>query len=583
MSTASLILVTSLSLVLTGADASLPRGVYNVPLDAKARHNLFWSLDYDKQLVKFEAHVRLEDDQWFAVGFSDRGTHENGDYCIIYPDKFQRLRIADISTDDKCLVTVDEQQDCKNFASKRYGYMTKITFTRAFDTCNKNDYKIEEGTTHIVWAIGVTFQNKRKLCDQIQEGMVRTQLLKNTMDNPVLPPMTWSYAATAPTVRVPGVETTYWCYLVKLPQQLDQKHHIIKFEPIITRGNEGLVHHMELFHCESEDVNAILSQYSGPCEKKPKELEVCKKVLAAWAMGATPFYYPEEAGLLVGGRDYSKYAMLEVHYNNPSLKADWVDNSGLRIFLTRNLRKYNAGVIELGLEYIDKMAIPPQQDEFTLSGYCIAECTAVALPQVGIMIFASQLHTHLTGVKVETSHIRNGVELPKINYDYHYSTHFQEIRLLKQQHHILPGDALVTTCTYNTVDRSNITLGGFSITDEMCVNYIYYYPKINLEVCKSSISDFALKEYFDNLNRLEWQNTGSELPISKSYVGIEWNPLRSKILHRLYLESPIYMQCNQSNGERFPGDWANMPTTTVRTALPIKESQCFHKENYVMF
>lgn len=54
-----------------------------------------------------------------------------------------------------------------------------------------------------------------------------------------------------------------------------------------------------------------------------------------------------------------------------------VDSSGVRLYITPEVRKYDAGVIELGLEYTDKMAIPPKQPDFTLSGYCIAECTAV--------------------------------------------------------------------------------------------------------------------------------------------------------------------------------------------------------------
>lgn len=37
----------------------------------------------------------------------------------------------------------------------------------------------------------------------------------------------------------------------------------------------------------------------------------------------------------------------------------------------------DAGVIELGLEYTDKMAIPPLQESFPLIGYCTSACTAV--------------------------------------------------------------------------------------------------------------------------------------------------------------------------------------------------------------
>ena len=59
-------------------------------------------------------------------------------------------------------------------------------------------------------------------------------------------------------------------------------------------------------------------------------------------------------------------------------------------------------------------------------------------PLNGINIFASQLHTHGTGIKVSTKHYRDGVELTEVNRDDHYSTHFQEIRLLHSTQHILP-------------------------------------------------------------------------------------------------------------------------------------------------
>ena len=29
--------------------------------------------------------------------------------------------------------------------------------------------------------------------------------------------------------------------------------------------------------------------------------------------------YPDQAGVLIGGKGYSRYVMLEVHYNNPKL------------------------------------------------------------------------------------------------------------------------------------------------------------------------------------------------------------------------------------------------------------------------
>ena len=59
-------------------------------------------------------------------------------------------------------------------------------------------------------------------------------------------------------------------------------------------------------------------------------------------------------------------------------------------------------------------------------------------PRSGISIFGSQLHTHGTGIEVETRHFRDGLELDEVNRDDHYSTHFQEIRPLHTIKKVLP-------------------------------------------------------------------------------------------------------------------------------------------------
>lgn len=61
-----------------------------------------------------------------------------------------------------------------------------------------------------------------------------------------------------------------------------------------------------------------------------------------------------------------------------------VDSSGMALHYTSQLRRHDAGIMELGLEYTDKMAIPPRLPSFALSGYCVPECTAlVSRPSLG--------------------------------------------------------------------------------------------------------------------------------------------------------------------------------------------------------
>jgi dopamine beta-monooxygenase len=357
---------------------------------------------------------------------------------------------------------------------------------------------------------------------------------------------------------------------------MKEKHHMIQFQGAISEAGQGVVHHLEVFHCQvPADVD--IPYYDAPCSsnsERPRGLESCSRVIGAWAMGANPLSYPAEAGVPIGGPNYSRYVMIEVHYNNPEHRTGIVDNSGIKFHYTRTLRRYDAGIMELGLEYIDKMALPPGQALWKLNGYCIPECTSVSLPADGIKIFASQLHTHLTGLRAYTKHYRNGVELPELNRDNHYSPHYQEIRKLPRPVTVLPGDALITTCEDQTVDRKEITLGGFSISDEMCVNYVHYYPLVDLEVCKSSVTTDSLYEFFRFMNKYQGEPTSKDYGISDNYKSIRWTPMNVHLLETFYDVAPLSMQCNQSDGRKFPGEWENTHIPKILFPMPPEERLC---------
>ncbi|XP_033321707.1 tyramine beta hydroxylase [Megalopta genalis] len=550
--------------------------VHTTPLGPEATFH--WRVDFTSESIVAEVHFVDAGNAWFAIGFSNYGESKPADYCILWIDWHRRIRLQDAWADEEGKLNLDTQQDCENFAWRRRGNVTKFTFSRKFDTCDENDYVMERGTTHLVWLRGIGPLSSLaglRISDAKASGMTRTELIRVLHERPVFPSDAWKLELLARRVKIPSKETTYWCRVHKLPPILSKKHHILQFGPAIQTGNEHLVHHMEIFHCVGP-ADMEIPMYDGPCDDadRPEKTHICKKVLAAWAMGADAFVYPEEVGFPIGGKDFNPYVMLEVHYNNPEIEEGKIDSSGIRLILTSSLRKYDAGVIELGLEYTDKMAIPPQQEAFALSGHCVQECTGVGLPQQGIHIFASQLHTHLTGTKVLTRHIRDGEELPLLNYDNHYSTHFQEIRLLPKPVTVLPGDSLITTCTYKTMDRKNVTLGGFAISDEMCVNYIHYYPDARLEVCKSAISDDALRTYFRYLREWESQPTTIDTDVSTNYRSIRWTKVRVQALRDLYEAAPLGMQCNASDGSRLPGLWDNIAATPVKLPLSPPARSC---------
>lgn len=460
-------------------------------------------------------------------------------------------------------------------------------------------------------------------------GMKRVQLISGSKRPPTdkqgnfMTGRSLSHDIRMEKFEVPARETSYQCKLFKLPHKFETKrYHITKYEAVIEAGNEHVVHHMELFNCanlnprQSKDLDQLFQSggWSGDCSglDRPKATEPCRKVVLAWAMGAQPLVYPEQVGQSIGGQGYSPYVVLEVHYNNVNSVGGLVDNSGLRFHYTNKLRPFDAGILEVGLEYTDKNSIPPRMVT-PLASYCSGECTRVAMAmekgkreggdgsrklasnyssnidvqREGIYVFAAQLHTHLTGVASWTEQIREGKLVRELQRDDHYSPHFQEIRLLPEPINIQPGDSLVHYCLYDTTSRVNITLGGYSTSDEMCVTYLHYYPRIELEVCKSSVDSQALAQYFAYLAREERQNTSSNnkersegKSVSENYRSIEWSARRSRELIRFYSDAPLSIQCNQSDGSRYPGHWNGIrrpqlwpESNTAAASAPLSEME----------
>uniref|UniRef100_A0A667I418 Dopamine beta-hydroxylase n=1 Tax=Lynx canadensis TaxID=61383 RepID=A0A667I418_LYNCA len=486
---------------------------YRVPLDPEGSLELSWNVSYAQKTVHFQLLVQ-ELKAGVLFGMSDRGELENADLVVLWTDG-DSTYFGDAWSDQRGQIHLDSRQDYQLLRARRTPEGLSLIFRRPFDTCDPKDYLIEDGTVHLVY--GVLEEPFRTLeainTSGLQTGLQRVQLLKPSIPIPALPMDTHTMEIRTPDILIPDQPTTYWCHITELPDGFS-RHHIVMYEPIVTKGNEALVHHMEVFQCAAQF--ETFPEFSGPCDSKmkPRRLNYCRHVLAAWALGAKAFYYPEEAGLAFGGAESSRFLRLEVHYHNPLKIQGRRDSSGIRLHYTATLRRFNAGIMELGLVYSPVMAIPPQETAFVLTGYCTDKCTQLALPPSGIHIFASQLHTHLTGRKVVTVLVRDGRETEIVNRDDHYSPHFQEIRMLKKTVSVRPGDVLVTSCTYNTEDRELATVGGFGILEEMCVNYVHYYPQTQLELCKSTVDPGFLREYFHLVNRFNGEEVCTCPPAS---------------------------------------------------------------------
>lgn len=548
---------------------------FRVTLDPRGELQLAWNISYTNQEIYMELMV-AELRHGVVLGMSDRGELTNADLVVLW-DSGDNSYFGDAWSDSEGRVSLDSQQDYELIEAKQKAGGFYMLFKRPFSTCDPRDYLIEEGTVHIIYGfLNEPLGSLEQLnLSKIDTGVQRVLMLRPDTPSPSLPPDVQTLDIVSPNVIIPNQETTYWCFIHKLPENMP-KNHIVMYESVITPGNEAIVHHMEVFECAPEIHN--VPQYSGSCgdKMKPDKLNFCRHVLAAWAMGAEAFYYPPDAGLAMGGPGSSKFLRLEVHYHNPLLISGRRDSSGIRLHYTPSLRPYDAGIMELGLVYTPIMAIPPKQQTFYLSGYCTAKCTETALPPGGIYVFASQLHTHLAGRGVRTVLVRSGREVEMVQEDQHFSTHYQTIRVLRKMVNVLPGDVLITKCTYNTEDRSKPTVGGFGIMEEMCVNYIHYYPRTQLELCKTHIDAGYLQKYFNFINRFHGndQCVCGEVDVTEQYSQLQWDAFSAEVLDSLYNTAPISMHCNQSNARLFPGEWDKQPVPVVTSVLEKPHYPC---------
>lgn len=126
-----------------------------------------------------------------------------------------------------------------------------------------------------------------RLKDFVATGFQRVQLLKLMEPMPRLLKDVKTIEILTENVTVPSDETTYWCHIKKLPDDFEEKLHVLQYESKIFSASEGVVHHMEVFHCEVKP-DVELPDWNGSCNdpKMPPELKACKRVVAAWAYGA---------------------------------------------------------------------------------------------------------------------------------------------------------------------------------------------------------------------------------------------------------------------------------------------------------
>ncbi|XP_037081749.1 DBH-like monooxygenase protein 1 [Pollicipes pollicipes] len=449
----------------------------------------------------FTCQLEVDTLGWVAFGLSPNGAMKNSDMVVAGVDHSSGLPyLTDMNSRDGYRLTVDKRQDYHLVSAWEDDTTTTVVFTRRLiSSCRPGDISDEDrditaDTQHVLYAYHS--RDPAVVSEPPQHEHRGRRSLHLTDPAEPTPPSdddahqltTWSVRQSA--VRLPAEDTVYWCDVIRAPQ-LTTKHHAIKYRAVITPGNERVVHHMLLYQCSDRDFSDLGTPGAVPnggfrcySANMPPAARGCRGIIAGWGIGGEDFTFPEDVGYPIGPDHGAEFYILEIHYDLAG-RSGVVDSSGLEFTLTSTPRPMDSSMMTLGHDISQLLVVPPRLPTLVVTGHCSDECLDLALPPEGVTVFAALPHTHLLGHQVRLRHFRRGVELPPIVRDDNYDFNYQQLRHVTPRK-LLPGDQLTAECVYRSSQRANVTLGGQSTWDEMCIVFIQYYPAIKLAQCVST-------------------------------------------------------------------------------------------------
>lgn len=515
---------------------------HSVALDSEGFIVLRWQPRHQEILFRIEAKTL----GYIGLGFSPNGGMEGADIVIGWvDDKDHKAMLLDCHGVPKSQGSAPVRDIIDNYTlmkGEQNGTHTILEFRRVLDTCDVNDYVLSGDTVRIIWALHKN--DPRSETDMVYHEDRRGVQSVHLLGPPPLPKQSSDFTrhwdVELKNFKIPNnMDTVYWCKVFKAPT-LNVKHHITGFEPIIGKNHSNMVHHMIMHECElpGNYNSAIWEKYANEdgqlCyNNMPLAWEQCLTPLVAWAIGSKGENFPNHVGLPLASKKNS-YFMLEVHFDNPQMKSI-SDTSGLRLFYSNKLRENEGGILITGVAPSTLHFIPPFQREYKTAGYCSLGCTKEMFPKEGVNVVSVMLHSHLAGRKLKLRHIRGGRELPPLAEDEHYDFNYQQSRALSQDTTILPGDGLITECTYSTEGRNRPTLGGYSTREEMCLAFVLHYPRTELAGCYSIppvryfFENLGVKEFYGkNMSQVEAALLEGKMETEYSPATITQKPFESR-------------------------------------------------------
>mmetsp|Transcript_24488 Transcript_24488/g.37251 ORF Transcript_24488/g.37251 Transcript_24488/m.37251 type:complete len:636 (+) Transcript_24488:115-2022(+) len=289
---------------------------------------------------------------------------------------------------------------------------------------------------------------------------------------------------------IPTRETTYSdvCYTVNdlialgLYKDASSSPYLIGFGFLVDPEVVEYLHHI------------VLYAHSNSCGSVWE-----RKVVAAWTPGNDFVYFPEGMGLPVGqtkggsgfGASFEAFT-IEYHFDNPGGRAGQIDNgSGVELYYTNDALETEIGMTVMGDLAVSLGGELIGEGKTQHTYECPSGCTNDALASTdSVTVIFEAHHMHQTGKRLTNELIRDDTVINTATIDY-WDFYQNGAAIVRQEPYVVQkGDAYRTTCYFHD-EKGDVRYGAGS-SDEMCMTFLYYYPRqVGWNNCSPANSFFA--------------------------------------------------------------------------------------------
>jgi len=204
----------------------------------------------------------------------------------------------------------------------------------------------------------------------------------------------------------------------------------------------------------------------------------CSEAVAVWAIGGGDYYLPPDVGMKFGTGGYLKL-LFQYHYNIKITTNSYQDHSGMRFHYNTTAPLDEAAILQVGDPLVQEQRDIPALTAVSHYEYtCPSECSSFWSGNINIISVKN--HMHGFGRQMWTSVYRNAAKIYEIGRADYYHSEFQ-VDVMVGPFQVNKGDRINVHCVYNTLSSETPVDWGIATTDEMCIAFLTYYPKVTIQ------------------------------------------------------------------------------------------------------